>query len=1759
MMVLYVELLVLFNKKPETGGGRTNKKVGLNLRSFKEKEKGNVMKRTRRILSAALSAALAFSTVGVQPVLAAPTEGSDLFALELDGEYLVEGTSKKLYLDKVEGVEQEDLAIQSVKYDDPTGKIVVDEQTGTVSVAEGQQITDGEKVTLNATVTYYNPEDVIFHDDFEGEKKFTEENPDSYKHSSVKSHWGRTAGTPVSGVKGPAAHTISNGTNTVGSVTAWFYDTAETKVSGDQAKLAFEVNPNHAVGVIFDSKLIENNVGSRETYVYRDGKSAPNYGWYISNVDRTQGWHKLQWDVTETGATALIDGTKVYENASLTSIDRVSMMTNWNTNNPENIDNKMFFDDVTVVKPNARVEEEIISTEITLRQQVDYVLEGETEVRVDKDAADKPEVSVTMLPKVDPELEITLNGSALTKGTDYSVEGTKVVFNEDYILNLPFGTHEFALHVLDKTLTFKVVVFSTIGREYYFSNISGDDNNDGSKENPWKSLDKLNSMALQPGDTVYLDAKSIWEGQIILDDSGLDGMPITITKYNADSREERPVINAGSLFKKQSDMEKPKILTLANQGANCYAEGAIEVLNASYINISGLEVTNDGGEADKARLIGRNGILVIADLPEDTTAATYKEEWEKAYQTDIHISDCYVHDVNSSAAYKMAGGINIFGNIDNIVVENCMAVDCDNEGIRNAGLYNQNNNWPARLKVTFRNNYIEGSTGDGMVISNVKDSVISGNVVTQCGEPELSGTANYAALWLCGSDGAVVQHNEVFNNPYSCTADGEAFDFDHDTKNSVYQYNYTHDNAGGIILFMNSSSGRNMYRYNISIDDGGDPHDPHVFFQNTYSGNAPYIYNNVILLAPKAKSLFGGSSTDIRFYNNIVMSINGNLPEFSKVTLKSGEVKNNIFYPQALLDGMQSDTIGTDVEVDSNISKHPKLVSAGSKPEGIITNHGTSEAFFDVKKLEAYKVLKDSPVIDAGIPVELDGVEADIAALDHDLFGNPIVGNPDIGVHEFSNDSPDIVLPDSVEVTADHTEIIVGETLQLEAAVLPETVDQTVKWESSNEGVVTVDENGVVTGTGLGTAYITAVSAADVSVRGSIQITVSKYGPGVLYGFKLTADETYVEAGNSVQLSVEAFDRYGDKVDVAPEDIIDVIYTTTAGAVDADGVLTIPEDAEQREVSVSAQVKVKTEDYVETFETGSTLEGGDSSLERVEDFGCDDDYSMKTINCTTKDDDASKTFAESGQGIVSLMFYDYDPTVQKVRKSISVSESSTLNAIGVHWDGSSGHPENYVYRTGDTTWHDSGVKRTKGWHEFKWDFSDEGLKLYIDNELVGKNPDTKNYKKISILSRKGWANDGNTGFYIDDIQAYLDVEYQTESITLDILQEGAEFCTESIKVVEDPNKMIYDIGETFEPEGMRVVAVQTASPSDASPSNASRREITREVELDINDLEFEGDVFEEAGKATVTVVYTETDANQEERRFTDTVKVTVNEEGLPEDEYYTLSIKKTKDPDKMDYKVGDSFDPEGMVIVARQKATPSNAIREEVIPNEELDFEPEYFTKAGNQKVTVVYQGYDNDFEEKRFTCTLTVNVEESETPVEPEKPDHGGSGGSGFSNVIKVNPVNPVTGTWKQNASGWWFAYENGGYPVNAWEKLDGQWYYFNEEGYMETGWNYVNGCWYYLDPETGAMKTGWHQEAQDGYWYYLDPTTGAMRTGWIQLESGSYYLNETAAEPTWSFDAESGKWNHVNKDVKPFGAMYQNEVTPTGETVDINGAKVK
>ena len=86
----------------------------------------------------------------------------------------------------------------------------------------------------------------------------------------------------------------------------------------------------------------------------------------------------------------------------------------------------------------------------------------------------------------------------------------------------------------------------------------------------------------------------------------------------------------------------------------------------------------------------------------------------------------------------------------------------------------------------------------------------------------------------------------------------------------------------------------------------------------------------------------------------------------------------------------------------------------------------------------------------------------------------------------------------------------------------------------------------------------------------------------------------------------------------------------------------------------------------------------------------------------------------------------------------------------------------------------------------------------------------------------------------------------------------------------------------------------------------------------------------------------------------------------------------------------------------------------------------------------------------------------------------------------------------WVQSNGKWWYKHSDGSYTQNSFEEIDGHLYYFDENGYMVIGWKKVNNTWYYFYGSGIMASNAWVGD------YYLE-ASGAMATNkWI----GNYYV---------------------------------------------------
>ena len=489
---------------------------------------------------------------------------------------------------------------------------------------------------------------------------------------------------------------------------------------------------------------------------------------------------------------------------------------------------------------------------------------------------------------------------------------------------------------------------------YYLDFELGNDTNSGtSPQTPWKTLHKANQTTFQPGDHILLEADSVWNGTSVTianvstllnspevgmlypKGNGAEGNPIVIDLYDrldttganvVYTATKRPVINGNGT---------PSTGTWA-----AHESGAITLIDQHHWEIRNIECTNmfdwtkEYYERDTTIVKkALSGILVMGytDVTSSPNRDTYKH---------IVIKNCYVHDVQTehtnnqsngdiaSSPYfglpsynriKVVGGIIVGGiskytangvtttapmrfGYDGVTLEGNIVKRVALEGLRTKSEGNNRSTDMPFRNVVIRGNYIEQIAGDGIVLSDVEyGGLVESNIIKDsCAAPNL-GTSNYAGVWAWYTrTDTVFQYNECYGNVYGWN-DGEAWDIDNGSDKVIYQYNYSHHNAGGTILFMSSIT-NGIFRYNISANDGGGTkymatvtsgvdqnassytswNKGQSLFHYTNTGatassNIPLIYNNTFYVGDGITcGVFGHHSTDavqkyVRFYNNILL------------------------------------------------------------------------------------------------------------------------------------------------------------------------------------------------------------------------------------------------------------------------------------------------------------------------------------------------------------------------------------------------------------------------------------------------------------------------------------------------------------------------------------------------------------------------------------------------------------------------------------------------------------------------------------------------------------------------------------------------------------------------------------------------------------------------------------------------------------------------------------------------------------------------
>lgn len=370
---------------------------------------------------------------------------------------------------------------------------------------------------------------------------------------------------------------------------------------------------------------------------------------------------------------------------------------------------------------------------------------------------------------------------------------------------------------------------SSSSRAYYLSN-AGNDNNDGSKANPWKSLSKIKGLQLQAGDSVLLAGGQTFAGtlQIGYNTTGTADKPVVIASYGGGQALIQSGNAAGLVINNSQYLQLQNLRVNGAGRKDGNTTSGISIAYSGHISIDNIEVAG----YQKSGLLIRNcsDITVQNVSAHDNGYAGIAVDGENAKQTDsrnITISHCRAENNPGDPSNRN----NHSGN--GIIVSQCT-------GVRIAYCTATNNGWDMPR------------TGNGPV-----------------------------GIWAWDADSLVIEHCLAYRNKTSPGGgDGGGFDLDGGVTNSIIQYCLSYENEGsGIGLFEYDQAKpwyNNTIRYNISINDGNvSAAKAGIYIWNastTQKLKDCFIYNNTIYNTQNAAISYASESVNegFVFYNNIL-------------------------------------------------------------------------------------------------------------------------------------------------------------------------------------------------------------------------------------------------------------------------------------------------------------------------------------------------------------------------------------------------------------------------------------------------------------------------------------------------------------------------------------------------------------------------------------------------------------------------------------------------------------------------------------------------------------------------------------------------------------------------------------------------------------------------------------------------------------------------------------------------------------------------
>lgn len=543
---------------------------------------------------------------------------------------------------------------------------------------------------------------------------------------------------------------------------------------------------------------------------------------------------------------------------------------------------------------------------------------------------------------------------------------------------------------MNKTIIYICFLFfaiATHGKTYYFDATHGNDTNSGLAPNKaFKSLFKIKTLNLKPGDVILLHAGGIFHKPLHLENiHGTSDAPIKISTF------------------KNSNTE----------AAYAYIESfgplnALLIKDCSYLKIDDLDISASASKnytSISSKKAMRCGVLI-------TTSA-------ESHTKSITLDNLKVHDVFFNAEgytrpkweVKTANGKQNYGwgirvinkfdssQISDVKILNTQVYNVAHTGIKLTGNFISN--------VEIAHCEVSKTGGPGMQMSRVSNVHVHHNNITNSGSKDDSRKwGRGSCLWTWGSTNVLIEYNTFMNA--NGPADSAGVHIDFNCSDVIIQYNYSANNAGGFCEILGNNYNC-AYRYNISVNDGHRMKGQNGAFQQ---GKTLWLSGFV----GKGNERNGPFNSYI--YNNTIIASENIISKYAIDRASSGVlIKNNIFYIKGESQGVLGDQYKPEQagvsRVENIVFENNLYLKQTNWPKATIIQddkpHFGDAGLSTVisEELQNYiptnkAIIKDQGDFITPIPGDSKGLNIGLQ-LNKDILGNPILDKPDMGAIEIPN------------------------------------------------------------------------------------------------------------------------------------------------------------------------------------------------------------------------------------------------------------------------------------------------------------------------------------------------------------------------------------------------------------------------------------------------------------------------------------------------------------------------------------------------------------------------------------------------------------------------------------------------------------------------------------------------------------------------------------------------------------------------------------